>query len=191
MKFLSRLWPGFGRDVILNTVISSSAFPRPLRPRALRAYGLDVGKARISPGVWFGSRRVSIGDGTFVNYGCMFNTSAPIAIGRNCDIAMRVTFVTSSHEVGPAARRAGKEATGAVKVGDGVWIGASVTILPGVTIGPGTIIAAGAVVISDCAADSLYGGVPARRIKGLPPDSAPDLSPNARPESHRGRRDRP
>lgn len=167
MRVISRLWPGVGRDLVLNTLVASPVFPRPLRPHALRLYGLNVGRARISPGVWFGSRRVRIDDGTFISYGCMFNTSAPITIGRNCDIAMRVTFVTSSHEIGTATRRAGKEATAPINVGDGVWIGASVTILPGVTIGPGTIIAAGAVVVSDCDANSLYGGVPARKIKSL------------------------
>lgn len=42
-----------------------------------------------------------------------------------------------------------------------------VTILPGVIINDGCIVAAGAVVNKDCEANSLYAGVPARKIKEL------------------------
>ncbi|MFJ5963055.1 DapH/DapD/GlmU-related protein [Pseudarthrobacter oxydans] len=167
MGTFAKLWPGLGRDLILNTVIASSAFPRPLRWGALRAYGLKVEKSRISPGVWFGSHRVTIGAGTFINYGCMFNTSAPVTIGRNCDIGMRVTFVTSSHRIGSRERRAGAATSAPITVGDGVWIGAAAVVLPGVTIGEGVIVAAGAVVTSDCAPNGVYAGVPARRVKEL------------------------
>ncbi|WP_458781235.1 DapH/DapD/GlmU-related protein [Arthrobacter sp. D3-16] len=97
----------------------------------------------------------------------MFNTTAPISIGANCNIAMGVTFVTTSHEVGDASRRAGESTAKPIVVGAGTWIGANATILQGVTIGSGTIIAAGAVVTTDCEADTIYGGVPARKIKEL------------------------
>lgn len=141
--------------------------PRPLRWRVLRALGMQVEPSRISPDVWFGSSRVSIGEGTFINYGCMFNTSAPISIGRNCDIGMRVTFVTSSHEVGVPARRAGKATAAGIRVGNGVWIGASAVVLPGVSIGDGAVIAAGAVVTKSCPAHGIYGGVPAKLVRSF------------------------
>ncbi|MFJ6268600.1 acyltransferase [Pseudarthrobacter oxydans] len=168
MSILDKVWPGAVRDVILNTLIASPLFPRPLRWRALRMYGMSVGQCKISPDVWFGSSRVTIGEGTFINYGCMFNTSAPVTIGRNCDIGMRVTFVTSSHELGGTLRRAGAAAFAPISVGEGSWIGANATILPGVTIGAGVVVAAGAVVVGDCAAHGLYVGVPARRVRDLP-----------------------
>lgn len=97
---MSRAWTELRRDIVLNRVVASPLMPRRLRWKVLRAYGMDVAKSKISPEVWFGSSRLTIGNGTFINYGCMFNTSAPVAIGRNCDIGMRVTFVTSSHETG-------------------------------------------------------------------------------------------
>lgn len=167
MGILGRLWPGAYRDVVLNSLIASALFPTPLRWRALRAYGLDVQRSRISPGVWFGSKRVSIGEASFVNYGCMFNTAAQISIGANCDLAMQVVFATSSHEIGPAERRAGAPTAAPIQIGDGSWIGARVVILPGVTIGPGTVVAAGSVVTRDCEANSIYAGVPARKIRDL------------------------
>lgn len=167
MNVFQKIWPGLGRDVVLNSLISSPLFPRPLRWKALKAYGMAVERSKISPHVWFGSARVSIGHGSFINYGCMFNTSSPITIGRNCDIGMRVTFVTSSHEVGGPLRRAGAAKSAPIRVGDGSWIGANATILPGATIGQGVVIAAGAVVAGACADHGLYAGVPARRVKDL------------------------
>ena len=167
MRVLSKLWPGFRRDLI-NSIVCSFWFPRPLRWRTLRLLGMRIESARISPTVWFGSfERVTIGSGTFVNYGCMFNSSAHITIGRNCDVGMRVSFVTSSHEIGAASRRAGAAKAAPIHIGDGVWIGAGAVILPGVNVGDGSIIAAGAVVNKDCASNSVYGGIPAKLMRVL------------------------
>lgn len=167
MSILKRLWPDFSRDLILNGIIASPLFPAPLRWRALRVYGMNIEPSRISPGVWFGSSRVSVGARSFINYGCMFNTTAQITIGANCDIAMHVIFATSSHELGDSSRRAGKATADPILVGDGTWIGARSTILPGVTVGRGTIIAAGSVVTKDCEPNSIYAGVPAKKVKDL------------------------
>jgi maltose O-acetyltransferase len=168
MPILSKLWPGLGRDLLLNSVIASPLFPRPLRWLALRAYGMDLDRCFISPNVWFGSNRVSIGKGTAINYHCMFNTAARISIGKNCDVAMGVLFVTSSHKLGGHDRRGGEGIAEPIQVGDGVWIGARCVILPGVTIGDGAVIAAGSVVNRDVDSDSLFGGVPAQKKKDLP-----------------------
>ncbi|MBO9627074.1 MAG: hypothetical protein J7484_11960 [Microbacterium sp.] len=176
MSRFSSWWPGAGRDLWLNGVISSTLMPVPLRWRLLRAYGAAVERCNISPGVWIGSRRLSIGEGAFLNTGVMISTHAPVSIGRNTFLAMRVTITTSSHEIGPSSKRAGKLTSAPVTIGDGCWIGAGVTILPGVTIGNGTIIAAGAVVTADCEPDSLYAGVPAVRKRALEKDEAPAAS---------------
>ncbi|MGY1671003.1 acyltransferase [Geodermatophilus sp. SYSU D00710] len=161
---ITRDWPGLGRDIVLNRLLASPLVPVPLRWRLLRAYGLEIAKSRISPDVWIGSSRLSVGEGTFINTGCFFNTSAPITIGARCNIAMQVLFTTSSHEPGDRSRRAGLNTAQPIVVGDGTWIGARATILPGVTIGEGCVIAAGAVVTEDCEPHALYGGVPARLI---------------------------
>ncbi len=144
--------------------------PMPLRWRLLRAYGADVQNSKISPGVWIGSSRISIGEGAFINTGCMLSTHAHIRIERRAYLAMRVTVSTSTHEVGSAHGRAGKLITAPVRIGEGAWIGANVTVLPGVTIGHGTVVAAGAVVASDCEPNSLYAGVPARKKRDLEVD---------------------
>ena len=50
-------------------------------------------------------------------------------------------------------------------IGRDCWIGARCIIMAGVTIGDGSIIAAGSVVTKDVEPYSIYGGVPARKIK--------------------------
>ena len=48
---------------------------------------------------------------------------------------------------------------------DDVWIGYNSTVLSGVRIGTGSIIAAGSLVSKDVEPYSIYGGVPAKKIK--------------------------
>ena len=89
-------------------------------------------------------------------------------IGRNVMIAMNVTLASSSHEVSKnSSHRAGQGYSKPITVEDGAWIGAGVIILPGITIGSGCVIGAGSVVTKDTEKDSLYVGVPARKVKDL------------------------
>ena len=50
-------------------------------------------------------------------------------------------------------------------IGNDVWVGYGVIIMSGVKIGDGAIIAAGSVVVKDVEQYSIYGGVPAKKIK--------------------------
>jgi maltose O-acetyltransferase len=138
----------------------------------MRRLGFTVGRGTtVSPRCFFG-RPMIFGARCFINYECLFNTSAGITVGDDCFFGMRVVVATSAHEIGPSGRRAGSDRDLPVVIGDGCWIGANATILPGVTIGHGVVVAAGAVVIDDCAPDGLYGGVPARRLRDLPAGAA-------------------
>lgn len=53
-----------------------------------------------------------------------------------------------------------------VHIGDSVFIGANSLICKGVTIGEGSVVAAGAVVVCDIPPREVWGGNPARRIRG-------------------------
>jgi maltose O-acetyltransferase len=155
----------------LWTSLASQKFlPNKLRLSMLRRAGAILGDVTVGPGATFlGGVNVTIGDLSFVNWGCLFDTPGHITIGRNTGVGPRVSFYTATHHLGPSTGRIGALYTAPIKVGDGCWIGANTTILPGVTIGNGCVIAAGSVVINDCEPDTLYAGVPAKAVRSLGP----------------------
>lgn len=53
-------------------------------------------------------------------------------------------------------------------LGKNVWIGANAIVLPGVTIGDGAVTAAGAIVTKDVPANTIVGGVLAKKIRDIP-----------------------
>lgn len=59
-----------------------------------------------------------------------------------------------------------------ILIEDDVWIGAGAVILDGVHIGQGAVIAAGAVVNKDVPAHTVVGGVPAKVLKEMTPETA-------------------
>ncbi|WP_276548835.1 acyltransferase [Brachybacterium muris] len=112
---------------------------------------------------------VHVGAGSFINNQAYFDVG-PIQLGTNVTVGPRAMFLTGIHEIGPSMRRAGDGAHRSITVGDGAWIGAGAIILPGVAIGAGCIVGAGAVVTADCLPNSVYAGVPARKLRDLDPN---------------------
>ena len=108
--------------------------------------GITVAKDALMNGGthFYGRGHVAVGSQTWLGPNSTFYThlDAPILIGDRCDIAPEVSFVTGSHEIGSADRRAGAGLAKPIHVGDGCWIGARVTFLGGVRVGPGSIVAA-------------------------------------------------
>lgn len=91
-----------------------------------------------------------------------------IELGNDITIARDVVFHT--HDGGVWVFRKqypGINVYRKIVVGDNVFIGAGSAILPGVTIGSNVVVAANSVVTKNCDSDSVYAGVPARRIKDL------------------------
>ncbi len=60
-----------------------------------------------------------------------------------------------------------------VVIEDDVWIGANAVLLPGVTVGSHSVVAAGSVVTKSVPPCTVYGGVPAKKLKGIPRKTAP------------------
>jgi maltose O-acetyltransferase len=163
---------GDARRDLFNRLQASPLVPTIGRWLLLRTWGADVSRCRIAGDCWFGSRRVSIGTASFVNYRCFFDAHAPITIGARTAVGMGVMFATSTHELGPHRERAGDLTSAPIVVGDGCWIGTSAVVLSGVTIGDGAVVAAGAVVVDDVEPDTVVGGVPARVLRRLSEDGA-------------------
>jgi acetyltransferase-like isoleucine patch superfamily enzyme len=112
--------------------------------------------------------RLHVGQDCWFNAGCRLDLSDTITIGDRAALGHEVLIMTSSHELGDQARRAGPLYTRPVSIGAGAWLGARCMILPGVTIGEGAVVAAGALVNRDVPPNTLVGGVPARMLKVLP-----------------------
>ena len=94
---------------------------------------------------------------------CFFDPSHCFLISIGDD----VTFSTRVHLLAHDAstkKILGYAKIGRADIGNHVFIGANSTILPGVKIGNNSIIGAGSVVAKDVEDDSVYAGVPARRI---------------------------
>lgn len=147
--------------------------PHRFRVVLLRSAGAEIGENVLLFGGLriHGTDQLSLANDVFVNWDCYLDISAPISIATGVRIGNHVRIVTSTHQLGHSARRAGPGIAKSVHIGEGVWIGAGVTILPGVSIARGCVIAAGAVVTMTTDEDGLYAGVPARRIKSLPTET--------------------
>ena len=155
-----RTWPA--------RLVSLPVVPMPVRMGVLGMLGNDFAhRARIRAGTLVTGSRLSLGTDTFVNGGCLIDTTAAVAVGDEVRIAHRVQILTADHLPGTGRRRAGAMTSAPVEIGDGAWIGAGAILLPGARVGPGCVVAAGSVVRGTLDADGLYGGVPARRIRDL------------------------
>ena len=110
---------------------------------------------------------ISLGDGVFVNYNCVFLDVAPITIGNRVLIAPQVGLYTAGHPLDPAQRAMGLERALPITLGDNVWLGGHVVVLQGVAIGSGSVIGAGSVVTRDIPPGVVAAGNPCRVLRPI------------------------
>jgi len=142
---------------------------QPLRDELLRQLLGDVGDGVVVKPTFrcdYGTP-VSIGAGTFVNYGCVMLDVMPIRIGAACQLATNVQLLSATHPVDPEPRRAGWEYGEPITLGDNVWLGGGAIVCPGVTIGDDTVVGAGAVVTRDLPVGVVAVGNPARVLREI------------------------
>jgi serine acetyltransferase len=122
--------------------------------------------ARIMPGArslrvsLHRARGVRIGDGVWIGYDVILDTSRPhlITIEDGASLSMRVTVIAHFRE------------TQGVKIEQDAFIGPGVIILPNVTIGRGAVVTAGSVVTQSVPPMTVVQGNPAAAIAqcGIP-----------------------
>lgn len=93
-----------------------------------------------------------------------------ITLGNHVEVSSGVSFVT--HDGATWVFRGEEKYKDVIRYGkiiikDNCFIGTRSTILPGVTIGPNSVVGAGSLVRKDVEPNSVYAGVPARRICSL------------------------
>ncbi len=98
-------------------------------------------------------RKTRIGYGLYIGHGGCIVINPTAIIGNNVNLSQ---FTTIGSNYGKAAI-----------IGDNVYIGPSVCIVEDVKIGSETKIGAGAVVTKDLESNSVYAGVPAKKIKDI------------------------
>lgn len=139
-----------------------------LKRALLRWAGAVVGEnVRIASSAKFWiTGPLEIGDNTWIGHEVMIvGGDAGVCIGKDVDIAPRVTLITGTHEpFGAPGKAAGRGYSQPINIGDGAWLGAAATLLGGVTIGKQSIVAAGALVRRSTQAMEVVGGIPARRL---------------------------
>lgn len=103
---------------------------------------------------------IIIGDNCVINERTLLDgRGGVIRIGDHVDIAQESIIWTMGHNT-----HTHQAVLGNVEIGDYCWIGCRVQIMPGLTIGKSSICAAGAIITKNVEPNSIYGGVPARRL---------------------------
>jgi maltose O-acetyltransferase len=105
---------------------------------------------------------ITLGEGAFLNFGCVILDVAAVSIGDRTTIGPHVQIYTADHPRDHDLRRTGVEFSRPVRIGANVWIGGGAILLPGVTVGDDAIVGAGAVVTRDVPAGATAVGNPAR-----------------------------
>ncbi|MCJ1713751.1 acyltransferase [Microbacterium sp. M1A1_1b] len=151
---------------VFSNLLGSVFLPRFVRRLLLRAGGAHV---LSGPGHGFsvtgGAHNLTIGRGVFINKSVSIESVAPVTIGDGSALGMRVSIMTSHHDIDSAGRWDPVASGRPVVIGERVWIGGGSMILPGAHIEDDVIVAAGAVVRGRLESHGVYAGVPARRIR--------------------------
>ena len=158
-----------GLDVECIAFGRGNNFLRSKRMDQMASFGIPF-PALIHPGAHVG-HDVEVGAGTMVMPGAILNVSA--RIGRGCvintgSIVEHGTLVGDFSNIAPGAAVASN-----VRLGSHVFIGIGATVNGGLTIGDNTVVGAGAAVVKDLEPGILAVGVPARRLREVPPGWSP------------------
>ena len=136
------------------------------------------------PTLWGAEDRLHISELAAVST-CFFNTnSGDITIGDYTFAGSGVSILAGSHDMKLKGllRRDAEMIEGCdIVIGEGVWLASNCTILGPANIGDNAVIAAGAVITPGTIVpnNSIYGGVPAKKIGMIDCDSIDDNTKNS------------
>lgn len=110
----------------------------------------------------------ALGQRCVINSNCTITDPAYVRIGNNVHLSGCTLFGhDGSVNMLNMAFGLNLDRVGKIDIHDNVFIGHQAIVLPGVSIGPNAIVAAGAVVNRDVPPNSVFGGVPAKRLCSL------------------------
>lgn len=135
---------------------------RKFRIWVMKKYHVKIGKGTVvcRDVKFINGSNILIGDNCVINSNTLLDgRGGVIKIGNHVDIAQDSIIWTLEHDI-----HTHDDKRGNVCIGDYCWIGCRVMIKPGVNIGEDSICAAYAVVTKDIEKNSIYAGIPAKRI---------------------------
>ena len=140
------------------------------RVRICRWHGANIAdRVVLGPGIHLiGRSGLQIAPGVSIARDVTLDARGGLTLGQDALIGFECVLLTSTHNspaVGIPVQTQGMYCAG-VSVGARSWLGARVIVLPGVSIGTDVIVGSGSVVTKDLASNSIYAGVPARKIRG-------------------------
>lgn len=166
------LFPKFISILIWDMVSSFSQLPFiGIRYLILKTMTKECGEnVRIGKNVTIISwANLIIGKNVSIHSGCYIDATGSIKIGDNVSIAHNSSILSTNHQYTDETIpiKYNPVIAKRVVINDDVWIGCGCQILSGVIIEERSIIAAGAVVNKNVESNSIYGGIPARKIKTI------------------------
>jgi len=109
-------------------------------------------------------RGVNMGRNVEIGYMVILDNRRPEMISIGDNVFITAMSVVLTHDLSQK-NASNTEIVGKVEIGEGAFVGMNCTIMPGVKIGKNSIIGSGAVLTKDTEDNSVYAGVPAKRIK--------------------------
>jgi len=138
----------------------------------LKRYGATIGdNCDIETGLIFHNcgdySNLIIGNNCHIGKNCFFDLMDQVIIGNNVVISMQCTFITHIDMNKSELSKLYPSIKGSIKLEDHVYVGANATILMNIVIETKSFITAHALVNNHVPALTMFGGIPARKIKDL------------------------
>lgn len=138
-----------------------------LRGRLARPFLKDCGRSLgLGRGVTFyNPSRISLGDNVYIAKGCWISAFDDVVVEDEVLFGPYVCIASSNHTRRNGSFRYGESTKGPVLIRKGSWLGAHAVVTKGSTLGEGTVLAANSVLIGSSESQSLYAGLPAKKVK--------------------------
>lgn len=128
-----------------------------------KLFGMKIGKdSRILMGTRvLAPKKISIGERTYINEYCILDGRGKLTIGDDVNISMYTMILTAAH-----SKSSNKFAyrSSPVVIEDHVWTGSRAIVLDKSVLRKASVLAAGSVFKGTTEPDTVYSGVPAKKI---------------------------
>ena len=109
-------------------------------------------------------KRLTIDDNVTINKGVLLNCRESIHIKKGCRLSAYAKLYTATLTIDTIPR---KHISSSIILEENVWVASNAIITMGVIVGKNSVIGANSVVLHNIEKNSLYAGIPAKKIRKL------------------------